>query len=358
MTSIFNIKKINSIKDLNIPPHYYFYNLKFTNQLKEILRDQEQNEHFASSIEWKSRYGKLKFNMHNSFLSDYLITDLIIFNSHKLSEDEIPLILSLIKFKGNRNEDNYYLDKWHIFDESMGYDFNPNIEYLKDSPDTYVESIYDMYMVTRVILWIMSSLPKEKVNIHNFNILVKWDEKYELAIQKANIIKNNNKIEKKIVPNTRIEIKGILSKNTFESKFKNFVNSINSELENRQEYDFKNYMEYLEENEKIYVDIKKVLKITNKSSVDLFTKITNKYDNNYINCEGLDKSDVLCRIVNYFYNNKLTKEEADEAFKKTNYFDYFKTVRMKMSFNDYPIINVERFNNEYGDRKAQKLIYK
>lgn len=330
------------------------YQPLLTERLDAILKEQESKMDPCSKL-WFSRYGNIESPI-DSILSQIYMTDFLIFNHYKITEDEIPLLLSMILFSGDKDLEDYHLDGWHIYDESQGYNFKPCIELNEKESDQFIDTLYEMFIATRAMLWLMRSVGKDRVNMHNFNMIQNWNLKYESPIYCMHNYRNNLKYEKQHVPETVVILKGILTKDVFETKFDKFVGSLNYNIKNSQDHDYHNYMEYISDYK---VDLSKCIQIAPKRNINCFVININRYDDNTLNCGSIPIEDTLCRLVNGALKNKvLEKSEALEELKKGSYyFDYLKYVRMKMDFKSYPIINVERFNREHGYRRAQDIIY-
>lgn len=151
---------------------------------------------------WRSRFGNIDpiylgylKNMNNIYVSDY-----IMFNQNcKLSLDMVDRILPYIKFK-KIDSKTIQIDRWiykingvFVVDSDRP---NYNITWSNNelSPDEFIKTDEDKWLVVRAMLQIMNDTPDEYVNFNSYHIIGHWYNKNDswLVYWEVN---NRNKTE-------------------------------------------------------------------------------------------------------------------------------------------------------------------
>jgi hypothetical protein len=364
-------------------PGHYFRNarndidgrtFKNNNLVGKIRNKQEENENFKTvdNILWRSRYGKFNKNILDVFSSNTLemvrVIDFLIFNKNYYINDLFTLerLLGACYYKDLGNQDHCIIDGWEVEGDWGINKIKYNSEFNFSKVNLSCND-YNKLAVARGLITLMNETDPSELNFVNYFWVNEWLDKNQLFLEYlmkyVPVDDNTIEIEDK---HCIFKINHVLSvdfiQKEVDSMIKycfNFANMVENIPEN---YEMPSYK--INVDEVGMVNLKRLKDIISEGSMSYLLTILRRRQNNYIYCGDVPQEEMLAELYNtkgttgygafQFDGKSLSKEEACKLLEKDKYFDYLYGVRMKLNFKEYPLIDVERYDEHYGNGSALK----
>jgi hypothetical protein len=353
-----------------------------TDILDNQKKDAELLEDPNYDLKYRSRYFNRNifksniFYIYGSNNQSLYMSDYIMFNKFNIPFYKLERYISFCKIKYH-SENKFQIDGWII--EQDDYDYkNTKITYDDSNLDELELCSNDSEYsdVIRNLKIIMDFTPTKYINYHNYYVLDEWylqnysftnKAKNELLIKdKANnydLTDNDLHIEinKRIVLDDIFKILYTHSINGISDLYEMFgcyKDELPKSIQNHtliQEY--KNSPIHVVINNES-IDLKKYLKFNGvKRTYTCIKNIKDELKNKYY-CENISKEELLCELYNsqsafgmgifQSCDKTLSIEDASTLLSNSNFIDYLHGVAIKINFNNFPIIDYEKFESRNG----------
>ncbi len=357
---------------------------------------------------YRSRYSD-KVNIEsNGFINVYeydnqsvVISDYIMFNkNYKLKFLDLDRLLPYCKFK-NIDHEHYQIDGW-IYRSIGMYQSGSNQSNKIISWDManyhkmdLLKTEEEKRLCVRAMLQIMNECDEEQINLYNYNVIGEWYNYYDSKLNSYNSNQNYNYQDKNKIIDIdpklleKVEINGLLTpQQVLEILYIHAVNGSNDKY-----IMFKQRPEKLDIIAKPNVLIKNVQDsvintVISDQCIDLseYARINGNHRaknvidtityaiKNKVNCFKYKKADgtniTASELVTAIYNysekfsmgnldptiKKLTVDDAKKILSKTNYIDYLDGKAFKMNFDDFPIVDIKKFEDRNGPNHFENCI--
>jgi len=366
----------------------WFINETNKNIITDILDNQKKNAELLENPNYDLKYRSRYFN-RNIFISNIFyiygsnnqslyMSDYIMFNKFNIPFYKLERYISFCKIKYH-SENKFQIDGWII--EQDNYDYK-NTKILYD--DSNLDELKlcandsDYYDVIKNLKIIMDFTPTECINYHNYYVLNEWCVQIYSFISKAKnelfIKDKNNNVKFDLTDdNLHININKRISLDVlFKILYTHSINGICDLYEmfgyheNELQKSIKNHTLIKEyKNSPIHVvinnesiDLKKYLKFNGiQRTYTCIKNINDELKNKYY-CENISKEELLCELYNsqtpfgmgifQSCDKTLTIEDTTKILSNSDFIDYLHGVAIKINFNNFPIIDYEKFESRNG----------
>ena len=387
--------KIN-LKNMLQNNKYVFGDENNRDDVKNILDkhriDSELLENPNYDLKYRSRYFNRNifnsniFHIYCSNNQSLYMSDYIMFNKFNIPFNKLERYISFCKIKYHNNE-KFQIDGWIIQKDYYNYR-NTKILYDDSNLDELrlCNNDSEYNDVIKNLKTIMDFTPTEYINSHNFCVLDEWCVQNYSFVSKAKnelIIKDkiNNfnyelndddlhiNINKKISLDVLFKILYTYSINGISDLYEMFGYHENELVKSIQNHtliqEYKNSPIHVVINNES-INLKKYLNYNGLNRTYMCIKNINDELKNKYYCENISKEELLCELYNsqtpfgmgifQSCDKTLNIEASTEILINSNFIDYLHGVAIKINFNNFPIIDYQKFESRNGNGTFLKCI--
>jgi hypothetical protein len=334
-------------------------------------------------------------------LQNIIMLDCLMFNKFfKVRWDDIERVLSYCKYKVEPHSiygSHVQIDGWHYVTKGFTTGVKNEKYYEVHYDDSnlsemsFPKNSREKLEIAKYLVQIMNEIDPKDRNKHNYHMIHEWEMLNNMNIQMENINYEQNERYLKEAKKT-VDIKDLIIDNSDKKMLNNELLNIlythakegghdqyllarNSDKAKSVNYDSVNYDGHVGVVNDAIIDVD----FSDKIDLSGYIAINGDYRTQHVidsfngrtkhryNCEEFTLGEVFAEMYNSqgptglgvleFDENTMTPEQAEKVLHDENYYiGYYKGVRMKTRFSQFPIMDYHRYDDSCSDGAFMKCI--